>query len=83
LRLVLIGDGESPHLLKWARALSKDVDLWAASTRGFAQGFDELLPADRMLALQTSPEHGGGNIALLKKLPQLGTWLAQVTSWAC
>lgn len=78
MRLVLIGDGESPHLLKWARALSKDVDLWAASTRGFAHGFDELLPADRMLALQTSPEHGGGNIALLKKLPQLGTWLAQV-----
>ncbi len=78
MRLVLIGDGESPHLLKWARALSKEVDLWAASTRGFAPGFDVLLPAERMLALQTSPDHGGGNIALLKKLPQLGTWLAQV-----
>ena len=23
LKLVLIGDGESPHLLKWARALSQ------------------------------------------------------------
>jgi L-malate glycosyltransferase len=78
VRLVLIGDGDSPHLLKWARALAKDVDLWAASTRGFAPGFDDLLPADRMLALQTSPDHGGGNVALLRKLPRLGAWLAQV-----
>jgi len=78
VRLVLIGDGESPHLLKWARALSKEVDLWAVSTRGFVPEFNFLLPAKQMLALQTTPDHGGGNIALLKKLPELGAWLARV-----
>jgi glycosyltransferase involved in cell wall biosynthesis len=77
VRLVLIGDGESPHLLKWARALSKEVDLWVASTRGFAPEFNFLVPAKQMLALQTSPDHAGGNIALMKKLPQLGAWLAK------
>jgi len=78
VRLVLIGDGESPHLLKWARALSQEVDLWVASTRGFAPEFNFLVPAKQMLALDTAPDHAGGNIALIKKLPQLGAWLAKV-----
>ena len=78
MKLVLIGDGESPHLLKWARALAPRVELWAASSRGFSPEFEALLPAARRLALNTAPDHGGGNIALLKKLPQLGAWLAAV-----
>ena len=78
MKLVLIGDGESPHLLKWARALGKEVDLWAVSTRGFAAEFNFLIPAKQMLALNTAPDHGGGNMALLKQLPKLGAWLARV-----
>ena len=78
MRLVLIGDGESPHLLKWARALHDQVELWAASTRGFAPEFSFLVPEQRRLALQTSPRHGGGNLAVLAQLPRLGAWLARV-----
>ena len=46
MRLVLIGDGESPHLLKWARALAAlpEVDLWALSSRGFLPAIDTVLP---------------------------------------
>lgn len=78
MRLVLIGDGESPHLLKWARALVDQVELWAASTRGFAPEFSFLIPEDRRLALDTRPDHGGGNLAVIKQLPRLGQWLARV-----
>jgi L-malate glycosyltransferase len=78
MKLVLIGDGQSPHLLKWARALSPCVELWAASSRGFTREFEALLPAERRLALQTDPDHGGGNVGLLKKLPALGHWLAKI-----
>lgn len=78
MRLVLIGDGESPHLLKWARALVDQVELWAASTRGFAPEFSFLIPEDRRLALDTRPDHGGGNLAVIKQLPRLGQWLAKV-----
>ena len=78
MRLVLIGDGESPHLLKWARALAPRVELWAASSRGFLPEFEALLPASRRLALNTVSAHGGGNIAVLKQLPALGNWLRQV-----
>ena len=75
MRLVLLGDGQSPHLLKWARALAPQVDLWAASSRGFDPGFDALVPAARRLALHTRPDIAGGNAALLRHLPRLAAWL--------
>jgi L-malate glycosyltransferase len=78
MRLVLWGDGESPHLLKWARALAGRVELWAASSRGFDAGFDGLLPAERRLALHTRPAVAGGNGALLLRLPTFARWLKQV-----
>jgi glycosyltransferase involved in cell wall biosynthesis len=78
VKLVLLGDGESPHLLKWARALAPQVQLWAASSRGFASGFDALVPPARRLALQTQPKFDGGNAALLRQLPRLAAWLKQV-----
>lgn len=80
MRYVLIGDGESPHLLKWARALAAlpGIELWAASSRGFLAGFDAVLPAARRLALATSPDAAGGNVALLRHLPRLARWLHRV-----
>ena len=80
MRLVLIGDGNSPHLLKWARALAAvpGLDLWALSSRGFLPGFDAVLPAGRRLALGHTPDAGGGNVALLSSLPRVARWLRQV-----
>lgn len=77
---VLLGDGESPHLLKWARALSQlpQFELWACSSRGFLAGFDDVLPAARRLALNTRPDAAGGNLALIRQLPPLSRWLRQV-----
>jgi glycosyltransferase involved in cell wall biosynthesis len=78
MRLVLWGDGDSPHLLKWARALAPRVQLWAASSRGFADGFERIVPAARRLALHTRPDPAGGNAALLRQLPCFASWLRQV-----
>lgn len=78
MRLVLIGDGESPHLLKWARALAPRVELYAVSSRGFLPGFDACLSASRRLALQTAPDFAGGNVGLLRELPRVAAWLKAV-----
>lgn len=80
MRLVLIGDGESPHLLKWARALAQTpgVELWAASSRDFETGFDVCIPAERRLALRTRPARDGGNSRVLFELPRLAAWLRRV-----
>lgn len=85
MRYVLWGDGDSPHLLKWARGLAAEgpgvfngFELWAASSRGFAAGFDAIVPAARRLALATQPAFEGGNAALLRRLPRFARWLNQV-----
>jgi L-malate glycosyltransferase len=78
LKLVLIGDGNSPHLLKWARALQPRVDLWALSSRGFDIGFNGLMPADRRMALCTQPDFAGGNVGLLRHLPAVSRWLRTI-----
>ena len=80
MKLVLIGDGESPHLLKWARALAAvpGLALYAVSSRGFVDAFEAIVPAERRLVLDTDPRHGGGNVTVLRRLPTLGRWLAEV-----
>jgi len=80
MRYVLVGDAQSPHLLKWARALAQQpaLELWAASSRGFDAGFDAVVPAARRLALATRPDPAGGNLAVLAGLPRLARWLRRV-----
>jgi glycosyltransferase involved in cell wall biosynthesis len=78
LRVVLFGDGESPHLLKWARALAPRVELFVASSRGLAPALAALLPAERTLLLAHDTKFSGGNAALLKSLPRLVRWLRGV-----
>jgi len=78
VRLVLIGDGQSPHLLKWARALAPRVELWAISSRGFDAGFGALVPPERRLDLGTTPRFEGGNAGLLRALPTVVRWLKAV-----
>lgn len=78
MRHALVGDGQSPHLLKWARALAPLADVWVCSSRGFAPELAQLVPAQKRLALDANPAHGGGNLALLRHLPAVARWLRQV-----
>lgn len=80
MRIALIGDGDSPHLEKWVRALLgiAGIELWLASSRGVTPGIAALLPAERRLALNTRPDVGGGNTAVLRMLPRLARWLRGV-----
>ncbi len=78
LRYALIGDGHSPHLAKWARALAPRVELWVASSTGLSAALAACVPIERCLVLNTRPDAAGGNIGLLRQLPALGRWLARV-----
>ena len=78
LRVVLFGDGESPHLLKWARALAPRVELHVASSRGLAPALAQLVAPERALQLGHATKFSGGNAALLKALPRLVRWLRAV-----
>ena len=83
MRLVLWGDGESPHLLKWARALAPRVELWAASSRGFAAGI-------RRCGAGRAPAGAGHPSDARRRqcraaapLPRLARWLRRVEPTGC
>lgn len=78
LRYALVGDGHSPHLAKWARALAPRVELWVASSTGLHADIRACVPAQRCLELGTQPRAAGGNVGLLRQLPRLARWLAAV-----
>ncbi|MEP6501922.1 MAG: glycosyltransferase family 4 protein [Betaproteobacteria bacterium] len=78
MRVVLWGDGESPHLLKWARALAPRVELHLASSRGLAPALAALVAPERCLVLGHATRFDGGNAALLKALPRFARWLRAV-----
>ena len=79
MKYVLIGDAESPHLLKWARELNERVNLWVVSSRGFSPAFDAFLPAERRFAFNAQPGWKGW-ISVFFKVTRLGNWLAKVDS---
>ena len=80
MRIALIGDAESPHLLKWGRALAAtpQIELWVASSRGFMPEWDAVVDPSRRLALDSRPRATGGNVGVLRSLPLLARWLARV-----
>jgi L-malate glycosyltransferase len=82
VRYVLFGDGDSPHLLKWARALAAAggdaIALHAVSSRGFHPGWNAIVPESRRLALHTAPLAAGGNAGILRALPTVARWLKAV-----
>jgi glycosyltransferase involved in cell wall biosynthesis len=77
MKYVLIGDGFSPHLLKWAKELSNHVDLWVVSSRGFMPEFDVFLPIDRRFSFNAQPGILGW-MKVFTNLMALGKWLATV-----
>ncbi|HMN77404.1 MAG TPA: hypothetical protein PKC97_15170 [Burkholderiaceae bacterium] len=77
MRIALIGDGESPHVLKWARTLGgvPEVEAWVASSRGFPAGFDAVVDPARRLLLRRTGSHGPAALVWLSALASLGRFL--------
>ncbi len=78
LRLALVGDGDSPHLAKWVRALVPHAEVWVASSRGFVPEISALVPPSRRLALHAPSVFEGGRPHLLLQTPRLAKWLRRV-----
>lgn len=79
LRYILLGDGQSPHLLKWAQTLhavgGDQLRLGVMSSRGLLPEFDALVQPGNRLVLNTQPAQAGGNVRLLLHLPRVAAWL--------
>lgn len=76
-KYVLVGDAQSPHLLKWAKALYPQTDLWVVSSRGFLPEFDQFLQSSRRFSLHKKSGIFGW-LCIFIKCPILGIWIRNI-----
>ncbi|HPX10665.1 MAG TPA: glycosyltransferase [Syntrophales bacterium] len=77
-KYLLFGDGESPHLLKWARELTRHFQVHLVSSRGVCGDLRRLIPGERVDALGLRVREEGGNFRILLSLPRLRSILKRV-----
>lgn len=68
MKYLIIGDGNSPHLLKWARGLKSDVDLYIFSFNKVSDPLKDLLGEKRVFSAGYTLNQTGGNYSILKSL---------------
>jgi len=64
-RYLIIGDGESPHILKWARELNKHFEVYLVSSRNLSPEIKTILPEDRVFTFDLKISETGGNFKFL------------------
>lgn len=70
-KYLLIGDGESPHLLKWAKELSRYFEVHLVSSRGISPALKEIIPTGYMHEFNLNPEESGGNFSYIRMIRPL------------
>lgn len=65
-RYLIVGNGESPHILKWARELHKYYDVFLFSSQGISEDIKGLLPEDHLFAFHMNISESGGNLKMLR-----------------
>lgn len=77
-KYVLIGDGESVHLLKWAKELSDYFELYLISFRSAHSDIDLYIPSKNQFKLNLQISENGGNVHVLKKVFKINFILKQI-----
>jgi glycosyltransferase involved in cell wall biosynthesis len=77
-KYVIIGDGESVHLLKWVRALSSNFDLYLISFRSIHPEMINLIKPQNVYQFNLQIASSGGNIHLLKQLLKVNRILKSI-----
>lgn len=70
-KYLLLADGNSPHILKWAKELVKYFDVYLISLNGISKELSELLDESNVYILNEKVISTGGNFKLIFKLPQI------------
>ncbi|HNV95692.1 MAG TPA: glycosyltransferase [Bacteroidales bacterium] len=70
-KYLLMGNAESPHLIKWARELAKHVDLYVLSFQETDKAIYQLIEKEKCYSFHQKINTAGGNFHLLKLLPKV------------
>ncbi len=77
-KYILLADGSSPHVLKWAKELVKYFDLYLISLNGLASEMYNYVAKEQIYILNNKANATGGNYKLILKLPQIRNIIQQI-----
>jgi len=65
-KYLIIGNGESPHILKWTRELHKYFDVYIVSSQNIGTEIKKLIPAERIFTFDLNISESGGNFKFMR-----------------
>ncbi|MDT8393261.1 MAG: glycosyltransferase [Bacteroidales bacterium] len=65
-KYLLIGNGESPHILKWTKELVKYFEVYLLSSQNVLPRIRELIPEERIITFNMNIAESGGNFSFIK-----------------
>lgn len=77
-KYLLIGDGNSPHLLKWAKELVKHLDLYLFSFNPISEEIKIYLEKNKIFSLNKLINHKGGNFSVINSVSTLNNFIQYV-----
>lgn len=77
-KYLLIGDGESPHILKWTRELVKYFEVYLVSSRNVLPQIMDLIPGKRVFTFDLRISESGGNFQVIKMIFPLARIMKKV-----
>jgi len=78
MKYLIIGDGNSPHLLKWAKGLKDNVDLYIFSFNKISEDLRNLLGEKKVFSAGYSLNPNGGNQSILKSISVLNSFVKYI-----
>lgn len=70
-RYLIIGNGESPHILKWINELTKYFEVYLVSSQEVAPKVLEVIPEDRIVRFHLTVSESGGNFRFVRMVAPL------------
>jgi len=77
-KYLLIGDGKSPHMVKWAKELSKYFELYLVSSRNIAPELAAVILEENCHEFNLSPEEKGGNLGYIRLIRPLRKIISKI-----
>lgn len=78
VKYLLMGNAESPHLIKWTKELVKYFDLYILSFQGINKSIYEFVAENKCYSYQQTIKAAGNNYQLIKLLPKLKRTLEEI-----
>jgi L-malate glycosyltransferase len=77
-KYVIIGDGQSVHVVKWVHELVKHYNVSVISSTALHDDLHKLLPAGNIFLLNLEIKAGGGNAGILKSVIRVRSILQKI-----